>query len=451
MGYQSIPTNLFEWLLSALVFIMIILVTYTRRAWHPFATPLMAALAIRTLAALYHRFIDTLPRGGADAMSFERRAWVWSQAGCGNLGPDLNLGGSYVHSWIIANVYACTDRAPLFFQMANVALGVVTVYLVARIAQELWDREAGVRAAWIATLYPFFIINSAVPLREVWFTAFFLLSVFWLVRWVRTWRLAYLFGAAAMTLPAAIIHGLAVFALGAMGLVVLFWGLLELLRGTTRVRKGIFIGAFTMVLAGSVGLPLLLDMRFSSIGEVGELLERAETLDERAEAARGGSAYPSYLAPANDAEMLVLTPIRMVYALFGPPPWEVRAPIHALGTLDGLFYLALVILLVRYRQEWWHRREFRILVGIFLVLTIVLAWGANNFGTVGRHRAKFLGILLALAAGLIGKRRWRDARVMNLHRKTVRDSNKDYFSLAGGRHSVSLQNGRALRDGASRL
>ena len=450
MGYQDIPTTMLEWSLSAIVLIAIILATHTRKAWRPFAIPLMAALAIRMVAALYHRFIDTLPRGGRDAMTFEHVAWLWAQAGCGNLGPDLNLASSYVHSWIIANVYACTDRVPLFFQMVNVGLGVITVYLVARIAQELWDREAGVRAGWIAALYPFFIINSAVPLREVWFTAFFLLGILWLVRWVRTWRLSYLIGAAGMMLPAAIIHGLAVFALGAMALVVMIWGVRELLRGTTRVKKGILVGAFILVLAGGIGLPVLMDMQFSSIGEVGALLERAETLDERAEAARGGSAYPGYVVPSNDLEMIVLTPIRMVYALFGPPPWEVRAPVHVLGTLDGLLYLALIILLVRYRREWWQRREFRILVGIFLVVAVILAWGVNNFGTVGRHRAKFLGVLIALAAGLVGRRRWRNARLANLRGSNAQTPAAVPGIHTGGEWIKPISNTAHLRNGLTR-
>jgi hypothetical protein len=405
--------------LAALVLLPLALVIFLSRAWRPFATPLLAALVIRSPAAIYLRFIDTLPRGAADAMTFERMAWFWSASGCGNLGRDLDLGGSYVHSWIIANVYACTERAPLFFQMVNVALGVITVYLVARIAQELWDREAAVRAAWVSALYPFFIINAAVPLREVWFTAFFLLGMLWLVRWVRTWRTGYLMGAGAMMIPAAIIHGLALFALGAIGLVVMVWGVRELLRGSRWVKKGIFTGASMLIVAMALGAPVLLETRFSSIGEVGELLDRAETLDERAEAARGGSAYPSYVVPSNDVQMLLLTPVRMTFALFGPPPWEVRAPIHALGMVDGLFYLALVLLLAQYRREWWHRREFRILLAVFLILTIILAWGANNFGTVGRHRAKIVGILIAMSAGFLGKRRWRNDRIQKLRCKDM--------------------------------
>ncbi|MDR5894330.1 hypothetical protein QC820_16185 [Halomonas mongoliensis] len=425
MVYQDIPASLVEILLSAILFISFVLILLGRAlSWRTVFLPLFAALVLRTIAALYYRFLGMLPQGGADAVTFERRAWEWAYLGCGNLGEHLNLGSAYVHSWMVGNIYACTDRGPLVFQAINVGFGMATVYLVARVAEELWDREAAVRAAWVAALFPMFIINAAIPLREAWFTALFLLSVLWLVRWVRTWRLLFLLGSAAVMLSAAVLHGSAIFSLGAMGLVVIVWGGREIVRGvvTGHVKAGVFVGAVMLSGAISFGLLALSDVRFSSIGEIGSLIDRADSLDERAATARGGSAYPGYLIPSNDIQMMALTPVRMAYALFGPPPWEVRAAVHIIGMFDGLIYLSLVILIMRYRREWWKRREYRILLAVFLVIALVLAWGVNNFGTATRHRAKFVGILIALAAGLIGRRSWREARLAALHRRRLSKS-----------------------------
>ena len=411
---MDIPSGATELFLSILLlgatFVAVLLAGWQRRG---FLWPLLSAFVIRCVAALTHRFLAILPQGGADAVTFESRAWEWAQSGCGNMGEHLALGASYVHAWLVGNVYACTDRAPLVFQGINVVLGVVTVYLVARIAEELWDREAAVRAAWVAALFPILIINAAVPLREVWFTAPFLLGVLWLVQWVFSRRIAYLGGAFAVILAAGVIHGGAVFALLGVALVLLGWLLVEAARASLvgRVRTGIVFGGFAVVGVIAVGSVAFDDARFSSIGTIGNLGDRVEELAERAAEARGGSAYPQYLVPENDFALLVLTPVRMGYLLFGPPPWEIREAFHLVGALDGLLYLALVVLLARYWRVWWHRREFRLLLVVFVVMTIVFAWGVNNFGTGVRHRAKFLGILLALGSGLLGRRRWRDARI----------------------------------------
>ena len=422
VSYTDIPTGSVEWLLTACLLAGFALaILYTGRLRQGYLLPLMVAFGIRVAAAIVHRFVVVLPQGGADAVAFERRAWEWAQSGCGNLGEHLNLGASYVHSWVIGNIYACTDRAPLVFQSVNIGLGLATVYLVGRIAEELWDRKAGVRAAWVAALFPIFIINAAVPLREAWFTAFFLLGVLWLVRWVRSGRMIYLIGAVGVILAAGIIHGGAVFAIVAVTLVLAGWALREVLRGAFhgRVRASEVGGGVVLISAGLVGVLAFGDLRFSSIGEVGSVMERVETLDERAAGARGGSAYPGYLVPANDLHALVLTPVRMGYLLVGPPPWEVRAPWHVSGTLDGLLYLALMLLLLRYWREWWSRPEYRLLLVVFLALAVVFAWGTNNFGTGVRHRAKLLGILLALGAGLLGRRKWRLARLEALRARPL--------------------------------
>ena len=436
MSYTDIPTGAIELLLvPCLVVGLIFAVLYIGRVRHELLLALMVGLAIRMAAAIVHRFVVVLPEGGSDAVRFEERAWEWSQSGCGSLGGHLNLGASYVHSWVIGNIYACTDRAPLVFQTVNIGLGLATVYLVGRIAEELWDRKAGVRAAWVAALFPVFIIYSAVPLREVWFTAFFLLGVLWLVCWARSRRVIYLLGAIGVILTAGIIHGGAVFAIVAVTLVLVGWSLWEVLRGALcgRVRPGILGGAAVLIFAGMVGFLAFGDMRFSSIGEVGAVTERLETLDERVERRmRGGSAYPDYLIPANPAHAVGLTPVRVAYLFFGPPPWEVSEPMHLLGMLDGLVYLTLVVLLLRYWRAWWSRPEYRLLLVVFLALAVVFAWGTSNFGTGVRHRAKFLGVLIALGAGLLGRRKWRSARLEALRNRPVHEGRRAERGIAAG-------------------
>ena len=438
MSYTDIPTGAVELLFTACLLVGIgMAILYAGRSRQGYLLPLIIAFCIRVAAAFVHRFLVVLPQGGADAVAFERRAWEWAQSGCGNLGEYLNLAASYVHSWVIGNIYACIDRSPLVFQSINIGLGLATVYLVGRIAEELWDRKAGVRAMWVSALFPILIVNAAVPLREVWFTALFLLGVFLLVRWIRSGRIIYLIGAVWAILSAGIIHGGALFGIVAIVLVLSGWALREVLRGAFRgrLRAGVVEGGIVLIAAGLAGFLAFGDLRFSSIGEVGSVMERLDTLDERVEqGARGGSAYPGYLMPANDLHALVLTPVRMGYLLVGPPPWEVRAPMHVFGMLDGLLYLALVVLLLRYWREWWNRPEYRLLLVVFLALAAVFAWGTSNFGTGVRHRAKFLGILLALGAGLLGRREWRWSRLQTLRNQPICKGRRPRENGSGGVH-----------------
>ena len=128
MSYTDILTGSVELLLTACLLAGFALaVLYAGRSRQGYLLPLMVAFGIRVAAAIVHRFFLVLPHGATDAVAFERRAWEWAQSGCGNLGEHLNLGASYVHSWVIGNIYACTDRAPLVFQSGNIGLGLATV------------------------------------------------------------------------------------------------------------------------------------------------------------------------------------------------------------------------------------------------------------------------------------------------------------------------------------
>lgn len=415
MAIDQIPLSFIELLFTAVLMLGgIIAVVFSAHSSRALLWPLLVALAARMLAAVAHRILFIIPQGRADAVSMERRAWEWAQSGCGNMGEHLNLSGSYVHSWLVGNVYACTDRGPLVFQTINVLLGVLTVLFIARLAERLWDRQAGIRAAWVAALFPMLIIYSAVPLREVWFTALVMLGALWLVEWVQRGSTIKLGGVAAAFFGASIFHGGAFFALVVMAVIIMSWAMREILRGlnTGRARASLLVGALILGGAGGVGVVVMDELRFSSIGDVMRIMEQLDTLDERtASAARDGAAYPSYLIPSGGLDNLLLTLPRMMYLLVAPLPWDVRGPTHLVGWLDGLFYLAFIVLLWRFRARWWHRRDFRMIVFVLLALTLVYGWGTSNFGTGLRHRAKFVGLFIALGAGLLGCKVWREARL----------------------------------------
>ncbi len=375
--------------------------------------PLLAALMARTVVAVVQRIYLFLPQGGADARGMEGRAWHWSEAGCLDT-THLNMGGSHVHSWIMSNMHSCfgVDRAPLVFQVSNVLLGVYTVFVSALIARRIWGRQVAVRVAWVMAFFPTLVLYSVVELREVWVTVFLMTGVYLVIRWMQEGGQHYFALGVAAIMGSAVFHGGTIFAIFGLGLAVLFvFGRQGLdLLATQRLNKR-WGGAAVMVLAGTMVLMFgVEELRFSSIGDVTMIGEKYEGLEERHDrTARGGAEYPSWLRPegASDTQILVLTPLRMAYLLFGPLPWDVRAPRHIIGMVDGLLYLAMVMLLWQYRHVWWQKPEMRLLLVMLAALVLVYAWGTGNFGTGMRHRAKFVAIFIVLAGGMLGSKRWR--------------------------------------------
>ena len=413
-GLERTPWGADElWVSLILLFVGILGVAVAGTRGRGLILPLLVALLARTVVAVAQRISLFLPQGGSDARGMEGRAWNWSEAGCLDT-SRLDMGGSHVHSWIMSHWHSClgVDRAPLVFQMSNVLLGVYTVFVSALIARRIWGGRVAVRVAWVMAFFPTLVLYSVVELREVWVTAFLMTGVYLVIRWMQDGgQHLFALGVAAI-MGSAVFHGGTIFAIFGLGLAVLFvFGRQGLdLLSTQRLNKR-WGGAAVMVIAGTMVLMFgVEELRFSSIGDVTELGERYETLEERQDRTiRGGAEYPSWLRleGATDAQIILLTPMRAAYLLFGPLPWDVRSPRHIIGLVDGLLYLAMVILLWQYRHVWWQKPELRVLLIMLAGLVLVYAWGTGNFGTGMRHRAKFVAMFIVLAGGLLGSKRWR--------------------------------------------
>lgn len=70
-------------------------------------------------------------------------------------------------------------------QSLSVLAGVGCVFLVWKIARDLWGDRAGIKAAWVAALFPTLVLYSALTMREPFTAFFFLVGLLGVVRWAR--------------------------------------------------------------------------------------------------------------------------------------------------------------------------------------------------------------------------------------------------------------------------
>lgn len=418
-NFITVPFSPSEALLSGVILALALYFIFIQggRFEKALILPLFVGLAARIALSTANRFFRVAPDGGADAITFERTAWIWAQSGCGNMAQHFDHTASYVISWLYGQMYACVDRVPLAAHYINVFLGVVIIYYVAKLVDRLWDRKIAIRAAWLAALFPTLIIYSSVTLREPFFALGILLGVHWLVLWIQEKRLFFFIAGMIAFGVATIFHGGGVFAI--VGVVAFLttrafrWYLSpsRLVSRSSLLAGGVAISALILAF---VALP---EIRVNKLGDISEIgADRVEEmLVDTGAGTRGGAYYPSYLVHGTGATLIWQTPLRMVYLQFGPFPWDVRAPNHIFGLIDALFYVAMAVLLWRYRATWLGRPEFTLILMILLSLLLVYGWGTSNFGTGFRHRAKFAALWITMAAGVIGSKAWR-ARVHGLSR-----------------------------------
>jgi hypothetical protein len=101
--------------------------------------------------------------------------------------------------------------------------------------------------------------------------------------------------------------------------------------------------------------------------------------------------------------LLYKIPIKAVYLVFSPFPWDVKKASHLIGMFDGLLHLFLVYLIFRNRKAIWADPALRIIFFILLAYLFAYGVGTGNFGTGIRHRTKFIFMFMLLAAPLLPK------------------------------------------------
>ena len=118
---------------------------------------------------------------------------------------------------------------------------------------------------------------------------------------------------------------------------------------------------------------------------------------------RGTAKYPNWAVPKDESEVFYKGPIRIIYFLYAPFPWDIKKNSHFVGMFDGFFYIFLTYLILYNRKIIWADPALRIILLILLTYILVYGIGIGNFGTGLRHRSKFVVIFILLTAPFLPK------------------------------------------------
>ena len=371
---------------------------------HPeLARILWIALILRIAAALFHAFVAPLPDGTLDAVGFEYKAWEWGQEGfftaLHNFGETNS---TYNYSHVASLIYAVFGRSPLLLQSFSVLAGVFSVFWSWKLAFELWgDRAVALRAAILTALLPTMVMYSALTMREAFIAMLLIIAFFYVVRWANTDRLSFAFVAAALFFMQLFLHGGSVVAGVLLLVIVAIYSMRQFIRWLRvwELDNKSFMVVLGALLVVIVFTPLLLNNNLPYFGSVGLMFDPSTYINRSY--LEGGSDFPLWLMPTTTLDIFLLAPFRMVYFLFGPFLWNITKANHLMGFFDGLIYLLLAWYMFKNRTAIVRNRSTRVLFLILCCLTIVFALGVANFGTGLRHRAKFVVLMIALAAPMI--------------------------------------------------
>ena len=113
---------------------------------------------------------------------------------------------------------------------------------------------------------------------------------------------------------------------------------------------------------------------------------------------RGDASLPAWTKINYPHELLYKGPVKSIYFIFSPFPWDIKKKYHIIGLLDSFLYLWLSVLILKNIKTIWRDPVLRILLILLASYIFIFGISMGNFGTGIRHRLKFVIMFILLAA-----------------------------------------------------
>jgi len=362
---------------------------------------ILVSLYIRVVAALTNFYIVRLPDGKSDAIHYENTAWELSQLDFSKI-IDLFPGiHARFYPWLMSLVYAGTGRSLLLLQSISLLTGVIGVYFTWYLTRELWGEKAAIKAAWAMALFPTVVMYSAIPLKESYAMLFILMGLIGTVRFYQRKLFQGILLVFFGFLCASFFHGAVIIGLFAF---LFFIGLNSLKLSLTLLFHKKISPSILLILGVAVSVFVLHYISFFNIQKLvsfNQLLDLKYITYVVSQTMTGAAAFPQWTIPNTWIEVFLIAPVKIIYFLFSPFPWDINKSSHLLGSFDGIIYFILVLLIWRNRKIISIDPRKKILALVAAALIVAYSFAVGNFGTAIRHRSKFVPILIILAAPLI--------------------------------------------------
>jgi len=383
--------------------LLILITHFMTLRWPAVSKILYTALAVRFLFLFINNHIFYLPDGDMDAKSFERFAWEsYAQNGFDFVISSFNGPETYFLSKLIAFFYALFGRSMLMAQSISIFFGIASVFLGWLLAKKIWDNHTAIKVGWSIALFPTLVSYSVLTMREVYISFFLLLAMYGIVNWFRQRSYKSIVVVIIGFIGATFFHGSLIIGL----FVFLFFITLDSFKKTFKLLlmkrinlKILIIIIFSLTILGlyftnKISLPYL--QTFNKT--INPAFLKHEVINLKV---KGDAAYPEWTKIDANIEFLYKVPIRTLYFLFSPFPWDVNKSSHLVGLLDSFFYMILAYLIFQNRKAIWKDPALRITLIVLFSYFIIYGVGVGNFGSGVRHRSKFTIELILLAAPLI--------------------------------------------------
>ena len=365
------------------------------------------ALIIRLFAALFNEFISKLPDTNADAGRFEAKTWFYAQMPVFNFISSFNSDSkAYTFTWFLSVFYRILGRSPLLLESFGIIISLISVILVFRISFLVsGDLKKSKQSTAIFAFFPTIILYSVIILREVYIVFFILLISLFIVKWLKSNKIKFALVSLLLFVPLYFLHGGLLVGAGMVFIILNYSSLKDIYNSFKNNQLLIpqlvfvFFALFVIVIMAMK----LSTLNIPYFGSANQILTLSRIFFQAEVTNLGGSAYPSWLIPSSLSSFVLLIIPRLIYFLFSPFLWDIKAINHLLGFVDAFLVLLLFYFIIKGLVVKKQNKTVTILCIFLLPLLITYSWGVGNFGTALRHRSKFIPVLIAISTIYVPK------------------------------------------------
>ena len=385
---------------TAITFVSLITLIIAFR-WSEISKVLIVALIIRILILLIGHYIIPLPGSTDDALGFERTAWQLGKNGFFDLLTHFDFGPFVFFSWFQAIPYALFGRSILIGQSISLLFGIGTIFISWKLAKILWDNNIAKKVAWTVALFPSLVLYSVLYLREIYISFFILLALYGVVSWFKNNSYKWIFLSLIGFVGAALLHGPMI--VGAIIFIIFIFTayLKKLFKSLVKLRINLGNLVILLLSITIIGLYFTNKISIAYLGNFEHSIDVDFILLKTQYAYAGDASWPEWTKAESGIELLYKAPVRSVYFVLSPFPWDIKKPEHLLGLLDSLLYFYLAVLILLNIKVIWKNPASRMILIILLAYIFVYGFGVGNFGTGLRHKSKFASIFILLAGPLL--------------------------------------------------
>ncbi len=303
---------------------------------------------------------------------------------------DASLNVRY-YTILVTSIYYIFGYNPIFMMILNVLFGTLTIIVIYYIGRELFNKRVGKWAAGIFAFWPSHIMFSAMNMRDSLAILLMSLFILKLLKWFKNFQFSDMFWLVLLFIGNTLIRSQNAVLLAAVAAPFIMY---YLFKKTNPILKPLW---FMVGIAGIVGgFGLVYALGYANEMNINYIISE---MDYRSS---GGSAYLTSLHYTSWVDVIKYLPVRLVYFVFSPFPWQVNSISQALSGIEGVILMWFTFVILR---KWKVIKKLATNKAMLWTFILFCLFGLmsnavidSNSGTAMRHKLQFIYVIFILYA-----------------------------------------------------